>query len=104
MGPARSEGKNGMSEEQTVLDRTRDWAFQFSFGEWQPRATIHDFMRDEFGYGGSTPKQMARRFLKRGVEANDFEVRLGGREWRWIVHSSGATEPKLVEVTDAAAA
>ncbi len=71
---------------QHVKERTREWAFGFNFGEWFGFHEIVDFMRNEFGYSGSTPEQYAGRFIAWAVENGDFETRLKGREWRWIVH------------------
>jgi hypothetical protein len=71
----------------TVIERTRNWAWEeFNFGEWFPTADIAKFMRTELGYSGTTPGQYAAKFVARGVEHNDFETRLNGREWRWICH------------------
>jgi hypothetical protein len=70
----------------TVIEATRDWAFGYSAGEWIPTAEIADFIRSELGYTGTTPQQYAARFVARGVANRDFETRLNGREWQWIVH------------------
>ena len=71
----------------TVVKRVRDWAWdEFNFGEWQDTAEIAKFMREELGYRASTPGQYAARFVAFGVENRDFETRMNGRQWRWIVH------------------
>lgn len=70
----------------TLIERTREWAFGFNFGEWFPTTEIADFIRAELGYAGTTPQQYAARFVARGVANRDFESRLHGKEWRWIVH------------------
>lgn len=67
-----------------VIERTREWAFGFNFGEWFDKAEIVEFIRQEFNYGGTTPEQYAERFIRRGVENRDFETR--HKQWRWIVH------------------
>lgn len=69
---------------ELVIDRTRDWCFEFNFGEWFDNAEIEDFIRREFNYSGSTPRQYAERFIKRAVDNRDFETR--HKQWRWIVH------------------
>lgn len=73
-----------------VIERTREWAFGFNFGEWFATADIAEFMREEFGYAGTTPQQYAARFVARGVFNQDFETRLHGKQWRWIAHPSEA--------------
>ena len=77
-----------------LIEKTRDWAFEeFNFGEWFPATVIQDYLRTEFGYGGTTPQQYAARFIARGVANRDFETRLKGREWRWIAHPQNAAKP-----------
>lgn len=72
-----------------VYAQTRDWAWlTFSFGEWQEKSEIVDFIRQTFNYRGSTPTQYAEAFLRKGVENRDFELR--NRQWRWIVHGRPA--------------
>lgn len=67
----------------------RNWAWdQFPFGEWFPKTEIRDFIRDQFGYKGSTPEQCTSQFLTEGVKRQDFELRANGKEWRWIDHAS----------------
>jgi hypothetical protein len=71
---------------QHVIERTREWAFEYNFGEWFDVSEITDFMAKEFGYRNSTPEQYACRFVAWAVESGDFEIRKYLGQWRWIVH------------------
>ena len=78
---------------QHVSEKVRNWAWEnFNFGEWQDRAELVKFFRDQCGYRGDTPNQYTTAFIQRGIKNQDFEARCNSRVWRWIAPDSDGQE------------